>query len=99
VLPKEVLHLVSLCELAATGNPEARCRALELERALAILSGFDEGPDLVLYYKHMMVLEGNPEYRLHFNETDRLSDSQKIHCETQLRQFKIWYAKWSVANQ
>ena len=31
---------------------------------LAVLSTFDEGSDLVLYYKQLMVLEGNPEYEL-----------------------------------
>lgn len=97
VLPKEILHLVALCERAATGDVEARRRALELDQALAVLSSFDEGPDLVLYYKHLMVVEGSPEYALHFNETDRLSDSQRAYCEAQLRQFKAWYAKWSVA--
>lgn len=97
VLPKEILHLVSLCERAATGDPEARRRALELDQALAVLSSFDEGPDLVLYYKHLMVVEGSPEYALHFNATDQLSASQRAYCEAQLRQFKAWYAKWSVA--
>lgn len=28
-----------------------------------------------------MVLTGNPEYELHFNETDKLSDSQRGYCE------------------
>src|SRR5690606_16076120 len=55
-LPREVLHLVSLCEQAAKGNAKARARAKELDDALAVLSSFDEGPDLVLYYKHLMVL-------------------------------------------
>jgi len=96
VLPKEVLHLVALCEQAAKGEPEARRRALELDRALSVLSSFDEGPDLVLYYKHLMVMEGSPEYKLHFNQTDRLTDSQRAYCEAQLRQFKSWYSKWSV---
>ena len=63
VLPKEVLHLVALSQAAAKGDAEARSRALELEAALAVLSSFDEGPDLVLYFKHMMVLKGDPEYR------------------------------------
>lgn len=97
VLPKEILHLVALCERAATGDVEARRRALELDQALAVLSSFDEGPDLVLYYKHLMVVEGSPEYALHFNATDQLSASQRAYCEAQLRQFKAWYAKWSVA--
>lgn len=98
VLPKEVLHLVSLCEQAAAGDPDARRRALELEQALGVLSSFDEGPDLVLYYKHLMVMEGSPEYALHFNASDKLSDSQRAYCEAQLRQFKTWYGKWSAGR-
>jgi hypothetical protein len=71
-----------------------RCprRALELESALAVLSSFDEGPDLVLYFKHMMVLKGDKEYTLHFNETDALSDSQRGYVEAQLKLFDSWYA-------
>jgi len=95
VLPKEVLHLVALSQAAAKGDVEARQRALELEAALGVLSSFDEGPDLVLYFKHMMVLKGNPEYTLHFNETDALSDSQRGYVEAQLKLFDTWYANWS----
>lgn len=95
VLPREVLHLVALCEKAAAGDVAARARARELDEALGILSSFDEGPDLVLYYKHMMVLAGNPEYALHFNEADRLSDSQRRYAETQFTLFSDWYQSWS----
>jgi dihydrodipicolinate synthase/N-acetylneuraminate lyase len=94
VLPKEVLHLVALCERAAKGDAEARRRALELEGALAVLSRFDEGADLVLYFKHLMVLNGDHEYALHFNETDALSASQKRFAEAQLMLFKNWYRAW-----
>lgn len=95
VLPKEVLHLVGLSRAAAKGDAEARRLAQELDAALGVLSSFDEGPDLVLYFKHMMVLKGNPEYRLHFNETDALSDSQRGYAEAQLKLFDAWYAQWS----
>jgi 4-hydroxy-tetrahydrodipicolinate synthase len=95
VLPKEVLHLVALCEAAAKGDVEARVRALELEAALAVLSSFDEGPDLVLFFKHMMVVKGDAEYTLHFNETDELSASQRGYVEAQLALFETWYATWS----
>ena len=95
VLPKEVLHLCGLCEAAARGDAEARIRALELEQALAVLSSFDEGPDLVLYFKHMMVMKGHAEYALHFMETDALSDSQRGYVEAQLKLFNAWYANWS----
>jgi dihydrodipicolinate synthase/N-acetylneuraminate lyase len=95
VLPKEVLHLCNLAQAAAKGDPDARQRALELESALAIVSSFDEGPDLVLYFKHMMVLKGDKEYRLHFNESDELSESQRGYVESQLRLFDTWYAQWS----
>ncbi len=94
VLPREVLHLVALCERAALGDVQARRRALELESALAVLSSFDEGADLVLYFKHLMVLAGDPEYALHFNESDELSASQKRFAETQFRLFKAWWAAW-----
>ncbi|MFN3548272.1 MAG: dihydrodipicolinate synthase family protein [Mesorhizobium sp.] len=94
-LPREVLHLVSLCQKAAKGDARARALALELEQALAVLSSFDEGPDLVLYYKHLMVLNGDAEYTLHFNETDALTDSQRNYAETQYALFRAWYADWA----
>lgn len=95
VLPKEVIHLCKLSQAAAAGDVEARQRALELEQALAVLSSFDEGPDLVLFFKYMLVLKGEKEYALHFNETDALSDSQRGYVEAQFRLFEAWYAKWS----
>jgi len=94
-LPKQVLHLVALCEKAQAGDAVARRKALELEKALWVLSTFDEGPDLVLYYKHIMVLEGSPEYALQLNPSDQLSASQKNYAEQQLKLFKTWYADWS----
>jgi dihydrodipicolinate synthase/N-acetylneuraminate lyase len=94
-LPREVLHLVALCEKAAAGDADARVRARELDEALAVLSSFDEGPDLVLFYKHLMVLNGDAEYTLHFNETDMLSDSQRHYLEAQYQLFKGWYADWN----
>ena len=98
VLPKEVLHLVSLCEQAAAGDATARRLAGELEAALKVLSTFDEGVDLVLFFKYLMVLEGNPEYELHFNASDALSASQQHFARTQLDLFKRWYADWSRLN-
>ncbi|MFJ2523417.1 4-hydroxy-tetrahydrodipicolinate synthase [compost metagenome] len=97
-LPREVLHLVALAKRAAQGDAKARRLAGELEAALAVLSSFDEGCDLVLYYKHLMVLNGNPEYALHFNETDALTDAQRHYAEQQYALFRAWYADWSAAN-
>lgn len=94
VLPREVLHLVALATKAAKGDPEAERQAIELDRALNVLSSFDEGVDLVLYYKHLMVLEGHGEYALNFNASDVLSDSQRHYAEVQLRKFKAWYGQW-----
>ena len=96
VLPREVLHLAALCQKAASGDTAARRQALELEAALKVLSSFDEGVDLVLFYKYLMLLEGNPEYGLHFNPTDALSPSQKTFATNQLRLFKTWYASWAA---
>ncbi len=95
VLPKEVIQLCKLSQAAAAGDIDARQRALELEQALGVLSSFDEGADLVLFYKHMMVLKGDKEYTLHFNETDMLSDSQVGYVNAQFKLFNDWYAEWS----
>src|SRR5436190_6383212 len=91
VLPREVLRVEALWKKGARGGAKALRQAEELERALGILSSFDEGPDLVLFYKYLMVLEGNPEYELHFCETDALSVSQERYAEQQLKLFKAWY--------
>jgi 4-hydroxy-tetrahydrodipicolinate synthase len=97
-LPKPVLRLIELCEQAARGDVNARRLAEELDDALRVLSTFDEGPDLVLYYKQLMVLEGHEEYSWHFNETDRLSNSQRDFLESQWRQFKEWWNRWPGAS-
>lgn len=96
-LPKQVLRLVQLCEQAAQGDPEARRLAAELDDAMKVLSTFDEGPDLVLHYKYLMVLEGHPEYEHHFNPTDRLSPTQREFMRTQWELFKAWWSRWPGA--
>jgi len=93
-IPEQVLCLIRLCELAAAGDFEARRLAHELEQALMVLSTFDEGPDLVLFYKYLMVLNGDAEYELHFNESDRLSASQKQFVDSQFQLFNTWWAAW-----
>ncbi len=93
-LPVEVLHFVDLCRLAAQGDWEALQLAGELSSALAVLSRFDEGPDLVLYYKYLLVLLGDSDYQHHFNETDQLSQSQKNYAESQLKFFQQWWDNW-----
>jgi 4-hydroxy-tetrahydrodipicolinate synthase len=93
-LPKEVLRFIELCRMAADGDPEARKRALELSEALEVLSIFDEGPDLVLYYKELMVLEGNEAYRHQLYASDRLSASQRNFLHSQWRQFRDWWRAW-----
>lgn len=95
-LPKEVLLLVDLSKKAAAGDAKARRLAQELSSALEVLSSFDEGTDLVLYYKYLMVLNGDKEYTLHFNETDALSESQRKYVETQYELFRTWYRNWSA---
>ncbi|GAA6166075.1 dihydrodipicolinate synthase family protein [Pelagimonas sp. KU-00592-HH] len=95
-LPKEALLLAALSQKAAEGHAEARQRARELDEAFAVLASFDEGTDLVLYYKHLLVLNGEDEYRRHFVETDILSDAQRNYCEQQYAQFRAWFADWSA---
>lgn len=93
-IPEQVLQFVQLCEKAAKGDVEARGLAAELNDALMVLSTYDEGPDLVLFYKYLLVLNGESEYELHFNETDSLSPSQKGFVESQYKLFKTWWEEW-----
>ena len=93
-LPAEVLHYIKLCEKAADGCAQSRVYAKELEQALFVLSTFDEGPDLVLYYKYLLVLLGDADYELHFNKTDRLSESQQRYAEAQMKLFQKWWDNW-----
>jgi len=73
---------------------EARRLAQELDQALLVLSTFDEGPDLVLFYKYMLVLRGDDNYQRHFNPTDQLSASQRKFAEAQLQLFSDWWDQW-----
>lgn len=98
-LPREILRLVELCELAQAGDPTAGTLARELDAALSVLATFDEGPDLVLYYKHLMVLEGHAAYERQFNETDKLSPSQRQHIEAHWKQFRNWWSAWPGAKK
>ncbi len=93
-LPREVLRMIELCKRAAAGDAKARSLAKELDEALSVLSTFDEGPDLVLYYKHLMVLEGHSAYEHQINATDRLSDSQRAFLESQWKLFRNWWNSW-----
>ncbi len=99
VLPMEVLHLVALSQAAAQGDARALRQARELDAALGVLSSFDEGVDLVLYYKYLMVLEGNPEYERHFNLSDQLSPSQRHYAQSQLQLFKRWHGNWLASTK
>lgn len=96
-LPREVLHLIALCEQAAAGDTSALQRARELEAALLPLSKFDEGPDLVLFYKKLMVLEGCPEYRHHINRRDALDPDQEAVLQEEWEAFRGWWEKWPAS--
>jgi len=95
VLPQPVLHLIRLCQWATRGDCQAKSLAKELNESLQVLSSFDEGPDLVLYYKYLLVLSGQTDYVHHLNPTDCLSASQRSWAECQLAQFNSWWSKWT----
>ena len=97
-LPGEVLHLLSLCALGAGGDEQARTFASELENSLAVLSSYDEGPDLVLYYKYLLTLLGESDFELNFNEDDSLDDSQKQDAESELKRFQDWWDSWEGSS-
>lgn len=98
-LPKPVLQLVALCKQAAAGDVVARRLASELDDALRVLSEFDEGPDLVLYYKRLMVLEGHSAYEYHLNPTDALSPSQRAYVDQQWSLFQSWWEQFVSQNR
>ena len=97
-LPGEILHLLSLCALGAGGDEQARVFASELDSALAVLSSYDEGPDLVLYYKYLLTLLGDSDFELNFNEDDSLDDSQKQNAESELKRFQDWWDSWAGSS-
>ncbi len=97
-LPKEVLHMIKLCNRAAAGDAQARVYAQQLGAAMNVLSTFDEQPDLVLYYKHLMVLEGHSAYEHHINPDDKLSPAQKAFIEQQHALFRNWWSSWDGRN-
>ena len=68
--------------------------AKELDDALKVLSTFDEGPDLVLFYKYLLVLTGDEDFRFQLNGSDELSPSQAKYAETQLNLFLAWWKDW-----
>ena len=51
--------------------------------------GFRGG--VINYYKHLMVLEGNPEYAHHFNKSVALSASHRGFLEVQWKAFRTWW--------
>ena len=95
VIPEAVLKLYELCIEAANGSVKSRQLALELNDALKVLSTFDEGPDLVLFYKYLLKLKGEDEYEFHFNNSDKLSESQSIFAKKQFKLFKDWWQNWN----
>ena len=65
---------------------------------LMVLSTFDEGPDLVLYYKYLLFLRGESNYKFNFNAFDELSPSQKSFAENHLKLFERWWDGWEGKN-
>ena len=94
VLPEAVIRLYKLCIEAANGSAKSRRLALELNDALKVLSTFDEGPDLVLFYKYLLTLKGEDEYNFNFYESDKLSVSQSIFAKKQFKLFNEWWQAW-----
>ena len=98
VLPQPVLKLFELCQMALEGDARAKSYSNQLDDALMVLSTFDEGPDLVLYYKYLLFLRGESEYEFHFNAFDELSPSQKSFAEIHLKLFETWWDGWDGKN-
>ncbi len=93
-LPREVLKLTNLSRRAAKGHVVSRQLAMELDEALKVLSTYDEGPDLTLYYRLLSSLVGDTAYARSVDTNDRLSDSQRCYAQRQLELFQTWYSTW-----
>ena len=96
VIPEAVLKLYELSTEASNGSAKSRQLALELNDALKVLSTFDEGPDLVLFYKYLLKLKGEDEYNFNFNESDKLSESQSTFAKKQFKLFNEWWKVWNI---
>jgi 4-hydroxy-tetrahydrodipicolinate synthase len=95
VIPEAVIRLYKLCVEASNGSAKSRRLALELNDALKVLSKFDEGSDLVLYYKYLLYLKGEHEYKFNFYESDILSKSQSTFAKKQFKLFNEWWIAWN----
>ncbi len=95
VIPEAVIRLYKLCVEASNGSAKSRRLALELNDALKVLSTFDEGSDLVLYYKYLLYLKGEHEYKFNFYESDKLSKSQTTFAKKQFKLFNEWWIAWN----
>ncbi len=93
-LPAQTLRLIELCRAAAGGSAPALALAKELDAALSTLARFDEGPDLVLCFKRLMVLEGHAEYAHPVQATDALSASQRAFVDQAWQRFRRWWDAW-----
>ena len=95
VIPEAVIRLYKLCVESSNGSAKSRRLALELNDALKVLSTFDEGSDLVLYYKYLLYLKGEHEYKFNFYESDKLSKSQSTFAKKQFKLFNEWWIAWN----
>jgi 4-hydroxy-tetrahydrodipicolinate synthase len=95
VIPEAVIRLYKLCLEASNGSAKSRRLALELNAALKVLSKFDEGSDLVLYYKYLLYLKGEHEYKFNFYESDKLGESQTTFAKKQFKLFNEWWIAWN----
>ncbi len=94
-LPKEVLLLV---ELSKKQPREMSLLGVKLRSWMLhwpCCRPLTKARIWVLYYKHLLVLNGKKEYTLHFNASDVLTDSQRRYAESQYQLFRNWYAAWS----
>ena len=93
-LPVETLRLVDLCRDARAGSGEAMRLASELDEALSVLARFDEGPDLVLCFRRLMVLEGHADHAHPMLASDALSASQRAFVDGAWQRFRRWWDGW-----
>lgn len=94
ICPCETLLQVASPAATPKATPKPTS-ARELENAFSVLATCDEGVDLVLCFKHLLVMKGHDEHRVNLLGTDALSPSQARVCEAQCHKVNAWFADWS----
>ena len=96
-LPAETLRLVELARLAAEGDPEALVLPMNWMPRSPCSPVSTKVRTWSCSTRHLMVLEGNPQYAQSHNPNDELSGPQRAFVEQAWQRFRRWWERWPGA--